>query len=61
MHVIISTIIKIARQEVIEAYPYVCMPYACDRGLYNMYVHVHLTGSLQVFMSANIWWMKGQG
>ena len=54
MHVIISTIIKIARQEVIEAHPHVCIAYACDRGLFNMYVHVHLTGSLQVFMSANI-------
>ena len=38
----------------IEAHPYVCMPYACDKGLYNMYVDVYLTGSLQVFMSANI-------
>lgn len=40
-----------------KAHPYVCIPYACDRGLYNMYlmyVHVYLTGSLQVFMSANI-------
>ena len=23
-------------------------------GVYNMYVHAYLTGSLQVFMSANI-------